>query len=56
MKILSRTTRKINGKWYVRIRYEDNNGNKRQLLPRSEINTKTDAKTLRAKLETELLD
>jgi integrase len=56
MKILSRTTRKINGRWYARIRYEDNNGNKRELLRHSEVNTKTDAKTLRVKLETELLE
>ena len=56
MKMLSRTTRKINRKWYARIRYEDNNGNKRELLRRSEVNTKTEAKTLRAKLETELLE
>ena len=55
MKILSRTTRKIIGKWHARIRYEDDNGNKRELLRRSETNTKTGAKTLRAKLETELL-
>ena len=56
MKILSRTTRKINRRWYARIRYEDNNGNKRELLRHSEVNTKTDAKTLRVKLETELLE
>jgi len=56
MKILSRTIRKINNRWYARIRYEDNDGNRRELLRRSEVNTKTDAKTLRAKLETELLE
>src|SRR5919205_631544 len=54
--ILSRTIRKINNRWYARIRYEDNDGNRRELLRHSEVNTKTDAKTLRVKLETELLE
>jgi len=36
MKILSRTPRKINGKWYARVRYEDENGKKGELLRRSE--------------------
>ena len=36
MKILSRTTRKINGKWHARVRYEDDNGKKGELLRRAE--------------------
>lgn len=32
MKILSRTTRKINGNWYARVRYEDDNGKKGEIL------------------------
>jgi hypothetical protein len=28
MKIISRTSRKINGNWYARVRYEDDNGKK----------------------------
>lgn len=31
MKILNRTTRKINGKWHARVRYEDDNGKKGEL-------------------------
>lgn len=54
MKILSRTTRKINGHWYVRIRYEDANGKKAELLRAAE--GKSDAENLTAKLVTELLE
>ena len=35
MKLLSRTTRKINGKRYARVRYEDDNGKKGELLRRA---------------------
>jgi len=54
MKILSRTTRKINGKWHARVRYEDDNGKKGELLRRAE--GKWDAENLKAKLVTELLE
>jgi hypothetical protein len=46
MKILSRTTRKINGKWYARVRYEDENGKKGELLRRAE--GKSDTENLKA--------
>lgn len=36
MKILSRTTRKLSGNWYARVRYEDDNGKKGELLRRAE--------------------
>jgi hypothetical protein len=49
MKILSRTTRKINGNWYARIRYEDDNGKRG-------AEGKSDAENLKAKLVTELLE
>ena len=54
MKILSRTTRKINGNWYARVRYEDDNGKKAELLRGAE--GKSDAENLKAKLVTELLE
>jgi integrase len=54
MKILSRTTRKINGNWYARVRYEDDNGKKAELLRRAK--GKSDAANLKAKLVTELLE
>jgi len=54
MKILNRTTRKINGKWHARVRYEDDNGKKGELLRRAE--GKWDAENLKAKLVTELLE
>jgi integrase len=54
MKILSRTTRKINGHWYARIRYEDANGRKGELLRAAD--GKSDAENLKAKLVTELLE
>ncbi len=54
MKILSRTIRQINGKWHARVRYEDANGKKGELLRRAE--NKSDAKNLKAKLATELLE
>jgi hypothetical protein len=54
MKILSRTTRKINGNWYARVRYEDDNGKKAELLRGAE--RKSDAENLTAKLVTELLE
>jgi hypothetical protein len=54
MKILSRTTRKINGHWYTRVRYEDDNGKKAELLRGAE--RKSDAENLTAKLVTELLE
>ena len=54
MKILSRTTRKINGNWYARVRYEDDNGKKAELLRGAE--GKSDAENLTAKLVTELLE
>src|ERR1051326_3542742 len=54
MKILSRTTRKINGKWHARVRYEDDNGKKGELLRRAE--GKWDAENLKAKLVIELLE
>ena len=54
MKILSRTTRKINGNWYARVCYEDANGKKGELLRGAE--GKSDAENLKAKLVTELLE
>ena len=54
MKILNRTTRKINGKWHARVRYEDDNGKKAELLRGAE--GKSDAENLKAKLVTELLE
>jgi hypothetical protein len=54
MKILGRTTRKINGKWHARVRYEDDNGKKGELLRRAE--GKWDAENLKAKLVIELLE
>ena len=54
MKILSRSTRKINGNWYARVRYEDDNGKKGELLRGAD--GKSDAENLKAKLVTELLE
>jgi len=54
MKIISRTTRKINGNWYARVRYEDDNGKKGELLRGAD--GKSDAENLKAKLVTELLE
>ena len=54
MKILNRTTRKINGKWHARVRYEDDNGKRGELLRRAE--GKSDAENLKAKLVTELVE
>jgi hypothetical protein len=54
MKIVSRTTRKINGNWYARVRYEDDNGKKGELLRGAD--GKSDAENLKAKLVTELLE
>ena len=54
MKILSRTTRKINGKWHARVRYEDDSGKKGELLRRAD--GKWNAENLKAKLVIELLE
>ena len=54
MKIISRTTRKINGNWYARVRYEDDNGKKAELLRGAA--GKSDAENLKAKPVTELLE
>src|SRR5262249_9952573 len=54
MKILSRTTRRINGKRHARVRYEDDNGKKGEVRRRAE--GKGDAENLKEKLVTELLE
>jgi hypothetical protein len=54
MKILSRTTRRINGKWHARVRYEDDSGKKGELLRRAD--GKWDAENLKAKQVIELLE
>src|ERR1051326_3462231 len=54
MKILSRTTRKINGKWHARVRYEDDNGKKGELLRRAD--GKWEAENLKANMVIALLE
>jgi hypothetical protein len=53
MKILSRTIRKARGKHCARIRYEDENDNHELLRT---CDSKSEAKTKLAQLETELLE
>jgi len=46
MKILGRTTRKINGKWHARVRYEDDNGKRESDCVG--LRVKSDAENLKA--------
>jgi hypothetical protein len=54
MKILSRTIRKARGKYCARLRRIDDDGKKQELLRTAE--SKSDAKTKIAQLETELME